>query len=291
MSQHRKEEPRFSILMPCLDKAGYIDAALDSALSQMADGDELLVQDAHSTDGTSETVARRAANDPRIRHYIERDSGQTDALNRALKKATNEWIVWLNADDMLLPGALDAVRAALRGEDDGADIGLVIGDHLIVDDAGATIDDFPADPLDKRTLLRVGTAMFSGSTVIRKDILEEIGAFDERYYCAMDLDLQFRLAERNPGRIYIDKPLGALRMNDTTKLSNAAHIFVRECWELRRRYSHGADYLWAIYGEAIQLAAWATLRIRLTKRYRRIRRLVVRRPAPSLAVADNSTAA
>lgn len=272
--------------MPCLDKIDYIDAALDSVIPQLSEYDELIVHDACSTDGTTAAIARRAADNPRIRHVIERDDGQADALNLGLAKAQGEWVGWLNADDVLLPGALDAVRSALLTKTAGSDVGVVIGDHLIIDDAGDTIDEYPGDPLDRRTLLRVGTAVFSGSTFIRTDVLREIGGFDAQYHFAMDLELQFRLAERNPERIALARPLGALRMNDTSKLSNSTHLFVKECWEIRRRYSEGTDYVWAVYGEAVQIAAWATLRIRLTKRYRRFRRFVIRRrnstptPAP-----------
>ena len=40
---------------------------------------------------------------------VEPDSGQSDALNKGFAKATGEWLFWLNADDVLLPGALKKV--------------------------------------------------------------------------------------------------------------------------------------------------------------------------------------
>ena len=44
---------------------------------------------------------------------VESDTGLSDALNRGFAKAHGEWLFWLNADDVLLPGALEAVKSVI----------------------------------------------------------------------------------------------------------------------------------------------------------------------------------
>ena len=88
---------RFSLAMPTRNMASHIGAAATSILSQADVDVELLVQDACSTDTTSDVLA--AIGDERLTIVREPDQGQPDAINRALSRATGEILGWLNADD------------------------------------------------------------------------------------------------------------------------------------------------------------------------------------------------
>ena len=81
--------PFFSCVIPVKGERPFFKDALASLESQGMDEDlEIIVQDGD----------------------IEPDSGQSDALNKGFAKAKGEWLFWLNADDVLLPGALKKVR-------------------------------------------------------------------------------------------------------------------------------------------------------------------------------------
>src|SRR5258705_278577 len=112
------EKPVFSILVPSFNAAPFVERAMRSALSQMGPDDELLVQDAGSTDGTLDILRRLENEDSRLKLVVESDRGQSDALNLALARAKPSWVVWLNSDDVVLPGGLDAVRDAIVSHPD-----------------------------------------------------------------------------------------------------------------------------------------------------------------------------
>ena len=83
------KRPLFSCVIPVKGESPYFDEALESLQNQgLGDDLEVIVQDAD----------------------VEADLGQSDAFNKGFKKARGEWLFWLNADDVLLPGALKSLE-------------------------------------------------------------------------------------------------------------------------------------------------------------------------------------
>ena len=80
--------PLFSCVVPVKGERPFFGEAIESLKAQgLCDELEIIIQDAD----------------------IEPDAGQSDALNKGFAKANGEWLFWLNADDVLLPGALKKV--------------------------------------------------------------------------------------------------------------------------------------------------------------------------------------
>ena len=262
-------DPTISILVPAFNPGAYFPIAIDSALSQLGPADEIVIQDAGSNDGTGELLAK-LAEDPRIRVVVEPDEGQSDALNRALGRAQNDWIIWLNADDIIVDGALDAVREAIR-HDQLLDV--VTGDHQLLRADGEVIDNYPGKPITTDVLLRRSTcASFSGSVAIRTDLLRNLGGFDKSLNCAMDYELQYRIAAAGPAQRAVRAPIGALRFHDASKSANLWKAFFRETLALRTKYAT----TWrqrglAAVGVAEQLISFALFRVRLMPAYRKLR--------------------
>jgi len=103
------DSPYFSIVIPAYNRAGLIPRAMDSCLGQDWRDFEVIVVDDGSTDGTSGAVRRYS--DPRVRlaaHEVNR--GVCPARNTGVGAARGEWIVFLDSDDELLPGALRMIR-------------------------------------------------------------------------------------------------------------------------------------------------------------------------------------
>ena len=178
--------PVFSILVPSYNPAPFFETAIRSALDQMGPDDELLIQDAGSTDGTQEIIAELARADQRVKPVIEPDRGQSDGLNRALARAKPSWVIWLNSDDVLLPSALDGLRKAIV-EHPEAD--LFYGGSRILRADGTPVDFFPGRKMDLKKLLRQGVTSFSGSIVMREATLRELGGIKTELQCVMDYEI------------------------------------------------------------------------------------------------------
>jgi glycosyltransferase involved in cell wall biosynthesis len=264
------EKPVFSILVPSFNAAPFVETAMRSALSQMGPDDELLVQDAGSTDGTVDILRRLENEDSRLKLVVESDRGQSDALNLALARAKPSWVVWLNSDDVVLPGGLDAVRDAIVSHPD-ADV--IYGATSIIREDGSAVDYFPGYEIETRRLLRQGCYTFSGSIIMRDTTLRALGGIKVEIWCAMDYDLQMRIAQSDLRQVNIPAPVGALRFHEGSKSANLWKIFVRESYHIRMQYARNLrEKVYGLWGFAWQLAAVPVFRTRLTPVYRKIRR-------------------
>src|SRR5919106_662562 len=92
-----------SVLTPSRGYGRFIADAIESAKQQVGVTVQHVVQDAGSDDGTLDILWSYG---DAVDWTSEPDSGQSDALNRALGRATGDWIAWLNADEFYLPDGL-----------------------------------------------------------------------------------------------------------------------------------------------------------------------------------------
>src|SRR5205809_5853400 len=105
-------EPFFTIVTPTLNCGDCLPRNLRSVWSQSLASDEVeqWVIDGGSTDGTLALLRQN----PDVEYISEKDRGLSDAVNKGIERAKGDWIIWLNADDELAPGALVAFKAALK---------------------------------------------------------------------------------------------------------------------------------------------------------------------------------
>jgi glycosyltransferase involved in cell wall biosynthesis len=102
--------PTLSILVPTWNAAATVERALASVLAERTVPLELVVVDDASTDGTPDLVAGIAERDPRVVLVrLPANGGVSNARNRGLATVRGEWLGFLDADDLLLPGALEAL--------------------------------------------------------------------------------------------------------------------------------------------------------------------------------------
>ena len=102
-----KEKPLISIVTPSFNQAQFLEATIDSILSQNYPNLEYIIIDGGSTDGSVDIIKKHEK-------YLsfwcsEPDAGQYDAINKGFSHSTGEIMAWLNSDDMYLPWALKTV--------------------------------------------------------------------------------------------------------------------------------------------------------------------------------------
>lgn len=125
-----------SVIIPVRNGEPYIVEAVSSALAQGDCVREVIVVDDGSTDATIASI--QAIADPRIRLFTSRGtrpSGVSGGRNFGFEQATQPWVMFLDADDRLRPGACSALLAAAGP----ADVVAVYGDYERIDAAGTTI--------------------------------------------------------------------------------------------------------------------------------------------------------
>jgi glycosyltransferase involved in cell wall biosynthesis len=266
----RASEVRISVIMPSYNSGMYIAEALDSALSQRPAPFEVIVQDGGSTDGTLETLRSFG---PSVTWQSQPDSGQSQALNRAIARSRGEVVVWLNADDMLTPGALAAAADAFVRAP-GAE--FVYGDFEVIRENGTTLRHFTSSEYGRRRVFWRGTYIFSGAMFLRRSLLERVGPFDESLHTCMDLDYLLRLDGAR--WVHIPLPVARFRMNDAAKSNTIRRQFIRESHAVRRRAASNSIVLrfatpLLTLRDAIVLASTPARHSRVWSAARRRRRL------------------
>ena len=177
---------------------------------------EWIVQDGGSTDGTLEWL--ESLSDARVNWVSEKDHGIYDALNKAVGRASGEWIGLLHSDD-LYPNndVLQVVVAAMAGND------AIYGDLKYVQAADVTkvLRHWQSEAFAP-TLLRKGWMPPHPTLFLRKEVYAKVGGFDTRYRIAADYDFILRVFRTPNLKIhYLPQVLMLMRQGGaSSKLSN-----------------------------------------------------------------------
>jgi GT2 family glycosyltransferase len=199
-------------LNPPLDK---LVRCIESVEAQDYPRIEHVVVDGCSTNGTLEVLAEHE----HLRWISEPDRNQCDAMNKAMfRQAKGELVVWLNADDILHPGAV-AHAVELFRED--PEIGWVYGNLDRVDRLGQTVIEPPSEAsMEALDFNNVG--LISPGTMFARWALERAGQLDESFNMEMDFDLSIRLLRAGIRPRYTPRSLGLLEIYPGTKSSEVS---------------------------------------------------------------------
>ena len=221
--------PRVSVVTPSYNQAPFLEATILSVLEQDYPNLEYIVIDGASTDG-SVGILRRY--DHRLTYWCsEADAGQTDAINKGFSKATGEIYAWLNSDDVYRPGAVAEAVSFLH---DHPEVGMVYGDAVYIDEAGAPIGRFPAAQTDPSRLRRGYVHIPQQAAFFRASPWRVVGPLDPSLYFAMDYDLWVRIAALSPIR-YVKRPWVGFRIHEQAKTLAAADRYWPEMMRVHRR--------------------------------------------------------
>lgn len=195
LPRHIGSSTSVSVVIPAKNVAAYVGETLVSALAQGEVGEVIVVDDG-STDETAAIV--RAIRDPRL-HLMTNDSaGVSAARNLGARHASGQWLLFLDADDRLRPGAVAALLAAARGAPRAV---LVYGDYNTIDSEGRQIG--RRELLKGRrkpsgdVLARLASGNFivnGGIALARAEAFRAIGGFDTSLRYCEDWHCWCRLA-------------------------------------------------------------------------------------------------
>ncbi len=164
--------PLFSCVIPVKGDRPYFDEALESLRAQdMGDDLEIIVQDAD----------------------VEPDEGQSDAFNKGFAKARGEWLFWLNADDVLLPGALSKVKELIRRSP--TSLNWIVGDEYFIDATGRRVGCSVGNKWHDWLYRHAVPHVHGPSAFFKRELLEKIGGFDVTLKYCMDWDLWIRFMQ------------------------------------------------------------------------------------------------
>ena len=189
------EKPLLSIVIANYNYGRFLENAIKSVIAQeMGDKIELIVCDAASTDNSVEIIKKYAAMPGLVGWWCsEKDSGQSEAFNKGFSHARGEWITWLNADELYLPGSLKAFERLVSRKPDAQ---WVTANMLSFDSATGKIHRVNWGPHFQPPFLAPNhtyAEVFGPTTFMRKSLYERFGPIDEKLNYGMDSEYWQRL--------------------------------------------------------------------------------------------------
>jgi glycosyltransferase involved in cell wall biosynthesis len=250
--------PLVSVLLAVANGERFLRHALQSVLAQTVDDLELVVVDDGSTDGTPGLL--EAVRDPRLRvlRHEER-RGLAASLNRGLDESRGHYLARMDADDVALPGWLEACLALL---DSSPRVGFVGTGVLDIDEAGRPdrVHVHEGGRAAVRWRALFSAPVFHDTVVLERELLERHGLrYDVSYGESEDYDLWTRLLDVTEGDA-VEQPLVLHRLHaaqasrlrgglqrslslaiSLREIAELAPLLSRERAELARQVALGGD--------------------------------------------------
>jgi glycosyltransferase involved in cell wall biosynthesis len=239
-----------TVAIPCYNQATYLSQAIESALSQDLPRLEVVVIDDGSTDNTSAVASRY----PGVRCVRQPNAGLAAARNTGIRESLGDFLVFLDADDRLLPGALSSALAAFHETPECA---LVSGHHRDIAIDGEVLWEWKDHPIDGppfEMLLRRNSIPTCGAAMFRRSVFASVGTFNSAWDACADYDLYLRISREFPIRCHHRTVIEyrrhgtnmsrdpALMLEQVLAVLHAERPFVRSTPTSRRAYRDGVRF-------------------------------------------------
>jgi glycosyltransferase involved in cell wall biosynthesis len=227
-----------AVIIPAYNREDYIREALDSVLGQTHSADEVIVVD----DGSSDRTAEIAEAYPGVTVLRQKNGGASSARNHALSVATSDWVAFLDSDDVWRLDKLELQMAALA-KNPGYDACTSNARALVGPDDP---EDFGPPPLRLPPSdqiapgLRGSLRVPPGTVVVKRELVRQVGGFDNDARPCEDWDLCLRLVAAKCRFLLVPEDLLFIRQHDSN-ISNQSYRMMDA--ELRAWDRHiGPDY-------------------------------------------------
>ncbi|MDA9101220.1 glycosyltransferase [Omnitrophica bacterium] len=226
-----KGEVELSIITPVFNGVRFLEFAINNFIQQNCPAAEHIIIDGGSTDGSLEVIKRYANKYSHLRWLSEKDSGQSDAMNKGIRMARGRIVSFLNADDFYEPNVFNRALRIFQGlpepsfvagncniwADENCLTGVCRPTHLKLEDLlmGYSFHPHPVNP----------TSYF-----YHKSLHEKAGMYREDLHLAMDQEFIFR-AVQHADCLYVNEIWGNYRCLKGTKTRDdidSGEIIVRD---------------------------------------------------------------
>ncbi|MFN0123375.1 MAG: glycosyltransferase [Blastocatellia bacterium] len=219
-----------SVIIPCHNQAHFLHKAIESVLRQTWERVEIIVIDDGSTDHTAEIAARY----PSVRYVYQTNQERCAARNHGVSVCQGEYLLFLDADDLLTPDAIASCMACYA-QNPGS--GFVYGRYELITADGSPMLLPPRRELDYvnyRAFLQHNCVGMLGAVVFRRDIYEAVGGFDRDLYACEDYELFLRIARAYPVTRH-DGLCASYRQHEMNTTRDATRMLITAIGVLRRQ--------------------------------------------------------
>ncbi len=231
--------PRISVIIPTYNAGKTVEAAIKSVVEQTYENIELIIADGLSKDNTAAIVSAYTKQYSNIVSIGEKDKGVYDAMNKAIARATGDWVFFLGADDIIYNNntifkIFDNVRGDLNKTD------LIYGNVLLKDSRKIY-----AGPFTKWKLLRQNIS--HQAIFYKKSLFDKYGVFDLKYPLLSDYVFNLKLfSKKSLKKIYIPDII-AVYCEEGLSSTNRDLNFKKDWGQIVRQHYSFPYYIYGVY--------------------------------------------
>jgi len=231
-----RQQGLVTVVIPCYNQAGYLGEAIASVRAQSYRDFEIVVVD----DGSTDATAAVAGNYLDVRLLRQSNAGLSAARNAGLGVGRGEYLVFLDADDRLLPDALrDGIESLARHPE----AAFTSGHFRFIRADGSLQREFAQAPLEcppYEGMLRGNYIGMHATVMFRRAIFDEVGAFDTSLRSCEDYDLYMRITRRYPVARH-DRLVAEYRRHDASMSVRAGRMLdtALDVLAAQRPFIHG----------------------------------------------------
>ena len=219
-----------SVVIPCYKQAHFLADAIDSALAQTYPSIEIIVVN----DGSPDDTAAVAARYPIVRYVEQKNAGLAAARNTGLAHSRGDFIVFLDADDRLLPHAISLNIDRLAADES---LAFVAGGSYYIARDGSPLptDQRPQPEGDLHAVLLERNRIRMPATVLfRRRVFDLVGGFDTRVNACADYEMYLRVSRAFPIAFHQQMVAEYRRHGDNMSL-DARRMLRQLCSVMRRQ--------------------------------------------------------
>lgn len=223
--------PKLTIITPSYNQADFLERTILSVLNQNYPNLEYIIIDGGSTDHSVEVIKKY---EKYLSYWVsEKDRGQVHAINKALERATGDYISFQNSDDVYFPETFSRFgKAAKVSADD-----ILYGDLFMISTNDEVIELLKTTSFSFTAQILEGMQIHNQSLFFKRDLVKKYGMFDESFHFAFDYDFITRYTADGTASVRKVEGLGgALRIHADAKSSNIAPLGKKEHQKIKELY-------------------------------------------------------
>ena len=243
-----REEALVSVIIPCFNQARFLGEAIESVLTQSYAHFEIIVVD----DGSTDQTAKIAQAYKQVRYLYQENQGLSAARNCGIEHSSGNYLLFLDADDRLLPKALASGVASLRQQAEcafvsahyryvaedgrplptwreqrtGDESSFISGNYHLIGEDDQVLEMWPQAQIKSdhyTTLLQRNYIAMHATVMYRHEIFAQVGGFDRSLPACEDYDLYLRIARQFPVACH-DEVVAEYRLHGGNMTRGAARM-------------------------------------------------------------------
>ena len=223
--------PRITVVTPSYNQGAFLEDTIHSIVDQGYPNLEYVICDGGSTDDSVEIIKKY---EDRISWWCsEKDKGQTDAINKGMRRATGDIVGWINSDDVMFANSLFVIAQFYVDHPDCEFANGIVADM----NKEGVIQKFTHIIMSKFFMKHGWYNICQQGMFWKRSLFEKVGFLDDSFHAKMDVEWLIRNYEANTKVMLLNKPVAAIRVYGETKTAMGGNIWKDDAEKIYNRYN------------------------------------------------------